>query len=618
MNIQRFASILVSLGFFLPPILSLHGTDVHAEKASFASNKSLAKYKSIAKKTSIADSKTSNADSDSKSDSDDDDSDDNDNDTGKKSSNNKKDSKKTDSKKDDDAPKLSVTEHTVMIGGSAVKYKATAGYMVLKDFSDKKQDKKDKDSRYSGLDGDGSSSDSSDKSDKDSDKKKQPKKLAKMFFIAYTRDGAGDSQKRPVTFSFNGGPGSSSVWLHMGALGPRRAVLTDRGEALPPPFRLEDNAYSWLDETDLVFIDPVSTGYSRSEPDQDPKKFHGYEEDIESVGEFIRLYTTKYKRWTSPKFIIGESYGTTRAAGLSNFLQRRYGMYLNGIILVSAVLNFATIDFSPGNDLPYAMFLPGYAASAWYHKKAASDLQSKSLNDVLQDAEAFVENEYLTALYQGDRLSAARKQELADKLSAYLGLPANYVRQLDDRVPDSLFFTHLLNESNRVIGRFDSRYTGVRANPGRDYDEYDPSFEAVNGPFTATVNDYVRRELKFESELPYEILANVWPWSFKNFENRYLNVADDMRKAMICNPYLKIWFCCGYYDLATPYYAAKYTVDQMSLDPSISKNIRLTYYDAGHMMYVLKPALIKMKSDLRSYLKDSVLPDSAALPSAAP
>lgn len=620
MKIQRFVSVLVSLGLVLPTALSLPGTIADA------------KSKPTEKKcnTRIANKKTGSSSSDTKSDSSrDDDSDDNDSDNDKGSDNDnsgndssgnkksdKKDSKKSDSKKDDDAPKLSVTEHTVNIGGTPVRYKATAGYMVLKDFSDKKKDKKD--DRYAGFDGDSSSSDSSDKSDKDSDKKKQPKKLAKMFFIAYTREGGSASQKRPVTFSFNGGPGSSSVWLHMGALGPRRAVLTDRGEALPPPFRLEDNAYSWLDETDLVFIDPVSTGYSRSEPDQDPKKFHGYEEDIESVGEFIRLYTTKYKRWTSPKFIIGESYGTTRAAGLSNFLQRRYGMYLNGIILVSAVLNFATIDFSPGNDLPYAMFLPGYAASAWYHKKAAGDLQSKSLNEVLRDAEAFVENEYLTALYQGDRLTPARKQEIADKLSAYIGLPANYVRQLEDRVPDSLFFTHLLNDTNRIIGRFDSRYTGVRANPGRDYDEYDPSFEAVNGPFTATVNDYVRRELKFESELPYEILANVWPWSFKNVENRYLNVADDMRKAMICNPYLKIWFSCGYYDLATPYYAAKYTVDQMSLDPSISKNIRLTYYDAGHMMYVLKPALIKMKSDLRAYLKDAVLPDSAAVQSAAP
>lgn len=516
-----------------------------------------------------------------------------------------KDKDKSDKDGDkEDEPKLSVTDHTVVIDGVPIRYKATAGYMVLKDFSDKLKSKDDQ-------------KNATDKGDKGTDKDKKPKPLARMFFIAYTKTGA-PAQKRPVTFSFNGGPGSSSVWLHMGALGPRRTILTDRGEALPPPFRLEDNQYSWLDETDLVFIDPVSTGYSRSEPDYDPKKFHGYDEDIESVGEFIRLYTTKNKRWPSPKFIVGESYGTTRAAGLSNFLQRRYGMYLNGIILVSAVLNFATLDFTPGNDTPYALFMPGYTATAWYHKKLSPELQAKSLSEVLKAAEDFVENEYLHALFQGDRLSAAREQEMANKLSEFTGLPSNYVRRLDGRIPDNLFFTHLLSDSNRVVGRFDGRYSGVRIQPGRDHDQYDPSFEAVNGPYTATINDYVASELKFESELPYEILANVRPWSFKRVENKYLNVADDLRKAMICNPYLKVWFCCGYYDLATPYYAAKYTVDQMALDPSISKNIRLTYYEAGHMMYALKPALVQLKSDFQAFLKDSILPDSDAVPSASP
>jgi carboxypeptidase C (cathepsin A) len=508
-----------------------------------------------------------------------------------------------DKDKDADEPKLSVTEHTVVIDGVSVRYKATAGFMLLKDFAFKKN--RHEDSKSSG-----------DKSDKEKDKDKKPKSLAKMFFIAYTKVGGG--QKRPISFAFNGGPGSSSVWLHMGGLGPRRPVLTDRGEALPPPFRLEDNSHSWLDETDLVFIDPVSTGYSRPEPDQDPKSFHGYKEDIESVGEFIRLYTTKNKRWTSPKFIVGESYGTTRAAGLSSFLQERYGMYLNGIVLVSAVLNFGTLDFAPGNDLPYALFMPGYTAAAWYHKKLSPELQAKSLKEVLNDAENFVETTYLPALFQGDRLNSARRQEISQNVATAIGLPSKYVSQLNGRVPDSLFFTHLLSDENRVIGRYDARFTGVRVNPGRDHEEYDPSAEAVNGAFTATLNDYVRRELKFESELPYEILANVWPWSFKSYENRYLNVSEDLRKAMICNPYLKVWFCCGYYDLATPYYGARYTVDQMNLDPSISKNIQLTYYEAGHMMYIYKPAMLKLKTDMRSFLKNSILPDSNAIPSASP
>ena len=269
-------------------------------------------------------------------------------DTENSDSDKSKGEKNKEDKEKEEKPKLSVTDHTITIGGKPVKYKATAGYIVLKDYAPKS--KKDE--------GDDEDKPDSDDSNEDSDKKpKREKPLAKVFFIAYTRDDVGNTAKRPLTFSFNGGPGSASVWLHMGGLGPRRAVLTERGEALPPPYRLEDNAYSWLDESDLVFIDPVSTGYSRPEPGEDPKKFHGYKEDIESVGEFIRLYTTKYQRWTSPKFITGESYGTTRAAGLSDFLQTRYGIYLNGIVLVSSVLNFQTLDFSPGNDEPFAMFL---------------------------------------------------------------------------------------------------------------------------------------------------------------------------------------------------------------------------------------------------------------------
>ena len=462
----------------------------------------------------------------------------------------KPDSKSSDESDDDkkakdknkDEPKLSVTTHTITIAGKPVTYKVTTGYMMMRDFADKKRE------------------DSKDDKDKKKDSK-DPRALAKMFYIAYTRDDAGSSAKRPVTFSFNGGPGSASVWLHMGGLGPRRAQLTDRGEALPPPYKLQDNAYSWIDETDLVFIDPISTGYSRAEPDEDPKNFHGYKEDIESVGEFIRLYVTKNKRWMSPKFIVGESYGTTRAAGLSDYLQRRYGMYLNGIVLVSAVLNFGTLDFTAGNDTPFALYLPTYAATAWYHKKLSPELQSKPLSEVLRMAEDFASHEYLLALFEGDRVAPDRKGEIAQKVSYFTGLPQDYVKQIDGRIPDDIFFTHLLMDRNRQLGRYDSRFTGLRYKPGRDDPEFDPSSEAVNGPFTATINDYIRRELKFETELPYETVAKVWPWSYRNAQNKYLNVAEDLFKAMTRNPYLKVWLCCGYYDLATPYFAAKYTVD---------------------------------------------------------
>ncbi len=517
-----------------------------------------------------------------------------------------------DKDKEEEEPKLSVTEHTITIGGKPVKYKATAGYMVLKDYSPKpeKKDNHGKDD-----------AESEDKGDEKSDKKpgrKKPKPLAKVFFIAYTRDDAGNPGKRPVTFTFNGGPGSASVWLHMGALGPRRAVLTERGEALPPPYRLEDNNFSWLDDSDLVFIDPVSTGYSRPEIGEDPNKFHGYKEDIQSVGEFIRLYTTKFQRWTSPKFIAGESYGTTRAAGLSDFLQTRYGIYLNGIVLVSSVLNFETLDFSPGNDLPFALYLPSYTAAAWYHKKLAPEMQNKPLAEVLKQAENFAAHDYLLALFQGDSIGADAKKQIAAKVSSFIGLPADYIGQLALRIPDDIFFTHLLMDRNREIGRFDSRFTGLRYQPGLDEPDFDPSDEAVNGPFTATFNDYVRRELHFESELPYETVADVRPWSWKDAENKYLNVAEDLRKAMSRNPYLKIWICCGHYDLATPYFAAQHTVNQMQLDPSIRNNIRLTYYESGHMLYVYRPSLEKFKADFEAFLKDASLSDTAAVPSAQP
>ncbi len=534
-------------------------------------------------------------------------------DKNKKSDTENSDSEKSKDEKDnnkkEEEPKLSVTEHTITINGKPVKYKATAGYIVLKDYAPKPDKDKDKSAE---------DSDQDDKSDQKDKGKKREKPLAKVFFIAYTRDDVGNAAKRSVTFSFNGGPGSASVWLHMGGLGPRRAVLTERGEALPPPYRLEDNTYSWLDETDLVFIDPVSTGYSRAEPGEDPKNFHGIKEDIESVGEFIRLYTTKYQRWTSPKFVTGESYGTTRAAGLSDFLQSRYGIYLNGIVLVSTVLNFETLDFSPGNDEPFALFLPSYTAAAWYHKKLAPELQSKPLADVLKEAEGFAAHDYLFALFQGDGLAAEAKQKIAAQVARFTGLPANYINQLNVRVPDYLFFTHLLMDKNREIGRLDSRFTGIRYNPGTDDSEYDPSSEAVNGPFTATFNDYVRRELKFESELPYETVADVNPWSWKNYENRYVNVADDLRKAMSRNPYLKVWICAGHYDLATPYFAAQYTMSQMNLDPAIRNNIRLTFYESGHMLYIYKPSLEKFKADFVDFLKAATLPDTAAVPSAEP
>jgi carboxypeptidase C (cathepsin A) len=383
---------------------------------------------------------------------------------------------------------VSETRHSVKIGGETIQYKATAANLLLKDETGK------------------------------------PK--ANLFYIAYTKEGTKDFSNRPLTFSFNGGPGSSSVWLHLGVLGPRRVEMTEIGDALPPPYKLVDNEYSLLDRTDLVFIDPVTTGYSRAVPGEDPKQFHGFQEDIETVAEFIRLYTTRNLRWGSPKYLIGESYGTTRAAGLSGYLQDRHGMYLNGIMLVSSILNFETARFNPGNDLPYLLFLPTYTATAWYHKKLPSDLQQSGLKNVLNQVEQFVRNEYWNALSKGDLLPAEEKRTFVQKLSRFTGLSEEYIEQTNLRIDIGRFVKELRRSERITVGRLDSRFTGRDADAAGESYEYDPSYAVIQGPYTATLNDYVRSELKYESDLPYEILTDrVRPWSFKDYENEYLNVA---------------------------------------------------------------------------------------------
>ena len=498
------------------------------------------------------------------------------------------DKKGADKEKEAEPPAPVVTDHTITLAdGRTLKYKATAGYLTLRDTEEAK-DSKPK---------------AGDKEEVDPLKGK-PK--AQVFFVAYTLDPAPDPATRPVTFSFNGGPGSSSVWLHMGALGPRRAQLTDQGEAPPPPYKIVDNESTWLDLTDLVFIDPVSTGYSRAATGEGSNQFHGYKEDIASVGEFIRLYLSHNARWSSPKFIVGESYGTTRAAGLSDYLQEQHGIYLNGIALVSSVLDFQSISFDPGNNLPFSLYLPTYTAAAWYHQRLAPDLQAQPLTDVLKSAEQFAGNEYLLALEHGDTLTPEEHQKVADTLARFTGLPAAYLAQEDLRELDSRFFFDLLKDKNRSIGRYDARYTGIRFQPGTDTYDFDPSYEAVHGPFTSAFNDYVRRELKYDTDLPYNILTSVEPWNFNNVENSYLDVADNLRQAMSKHPYLKVWVCCGYYDLATPYFAAEHVVQQMHLDPAVRPNIALTFYNAGHMIYVQKESREKFRRDFESFLNGAL------------
>ncbi len=459
------------------------------------------------------------------------------------------------------------TKHTVAIGGKKIEYQARAGTILLKE--------------------------------------EDGKAKASIFYVAYTKLGVKDLGSRPVTFSFNGGPGSSSVWLHLGILGPRRVKFDDEGMPLPPPYRLVDNEYSILDRTDLVFIDPVSTGYSRAAEDGNAKEFHGVEADIESVGKFIRLYTTRHKRWSSPKFLIGESYGTTRAAGLAGHLQESLGMYLNGIMLISSVIDFQTISFNDGNDLPYALFLPSYTASAWYHKRLSPELQ-EDLGKTLKEAEAFARDEFFPALMKGSALSDQDSERLAGKLADYTGLSVDYIQRSNLKIPIWRFVKELLRDERRTVGRFDSRYQGIDRDAAGDNADYDPSYTALQGPFTATLYDYLRAELKYESDLPYEILSpRVWPWNYGSYQNRYLNFSETLRKAMTINPSLKVFVGSGYFDLATPWYATDYTFDRLGLDPSLRDHVTMKYYDAGHMMYVHKPSLVRMKADLAEFIEVS-------------
>jgi len=479
----------------------------------------------------------------------------------------KKDTDKAKNDKKKLEEQVSETKHTVTIDGIEISYTAKAGTLVLKD--------------------------------DDGEQK------AEVFYVAYTKDDVEDAAERPLTFSFNGGPGSSSVWLHLGVVGPQRVLMDDEGYPTTPPFELVNNDYSLLDRTDLVFIDPVSTGYSRAAPGEEPHQFHGVAQDIQSVGEFIRLYTTRAQRWASPKFLIGESYGTTRASGLSSYLQSRLGMYVNGIMLVSAILNFGTARFDLGNDLPYVLFLPTYAATSWYHKLLPEDLQALSLEDYLAEVKAFAGGEYNAALMQGSALPADERAAIVTKLAAFTGLSEAYIEQTNLRINIHRFVKELLRSEGRTIGRFDSRIKGIDRDAAGERHDWDPSYAIVQGAYTGALNYYVRSVLNYKSDRAYEILTGkVHPWDYSLFQNHYVNVADSLRQAMTRNPSLKVHVANGYYDLATPYFATEYTFSHLGLDETLQDHVTMSYYEAGHMMYLHKPSLEKLKAELAAFMDD--------------
>lgn len=462
-------------------------------------------------------------------------------------------------------PAPSVTEHELTIGGKTVRYRATAGYITLRGEKDEAR--------------------------------------AKLFYVAYAKIGE-EAAKRPVTFSFNGGPGAASVWLHLGGLGPKRVVMTDKGGPVSAPYHYEDNENSWLDETDLVFVDPVSSGYSRAAKDQDPKQFYGFTADLESLADFIQIWTTRNSRWLSPKFLVGESYGTTRVSALSERLQQKYDLYVNGVMLVSSILNFQTARFAPGNDDPYPLFLPTYTATAWYHGKLKGEW-AKTLPDALKRAEAFATKDYPLALMQGDALPAAEHERITKELAELTGLSLDYLKRQNLRVSIGEFIRELRHDEGIAVGRLDSSVVGIleENDQGAGGGFFDPSLEAIRGPYAAAMSDYARNELKFETDLPYGVLVNVQPWSYKNVENTYLDVGVALKNALVRNPAMRVWVANGYYDLATPYFATDWTFRHMNLPPAVRGNVSMTYYEAGHMMYTHVESLKKLKSDFRRWFQ---------------
>ena len=493
--------------------------------------------------------------------------------------------------KTDDKPKETVEEkitqtaHEVEIDGQTVGYVATAGRMALRN--------------------------------------DEGEPIARVFFIAYHKTGDTKPQyksvptgpkstkgalpdpdpARPVTFCFNGGPGSSSVWLHLGMLGPRRVVLSDDATPVRPPFEMTDNEFSLLDKTDLVFIDPVSTGFSRAEEEDKKSAFHGYDEDLQSVAHFIHNYVSRFNRWGSPKFILGESYGGLRVAGLTGRLRDVFNIELNGAVIVSGVVNFQTLAFAEGNDLPYWLFVPTYAATAWYHGKLSDELQSKPVAEVVKMAEEFAAGPYAKVLAAAAGADPKERKEVIQRYSELTGLSTDFLEDVHLRVHMQQFGRELLREDDKTLGRFDGRYTTPVFYGNGETPEYDASGAAIFGPFTAAINHYLSNELNVPRDTApdgiYEILTGkVRPWNYGPFENRYVNASGALSEAMTANPFLHLFVAAGYYDLATPHFAIDYTLDHLTLPPERRENVRTEYYEGGHMMYVHTPSLEKMRADL--------------------
>jgi len=450
-----------------------------------------------------------------------------------------------------------VTHHSARIAGQTINYTATAATYVLKDESD------------------------------------TPK--ATFFFVAYTKDGVDDIAKRPLSFVYNGGPGSGSLFTHMG-LGPRRAVLTSDGHGMPAPYSVVDNDDSFLDASDLVFVDAIGTGYSRPAPGQATAQFYGVVQDANWFADFIYQYISRNERWASPKFLIGESYGTTRSAELAGVIQQRHEIYLNGVVLLSSVA------FSSwGADDRSIFFLPTYVMTAWYHHLLPSDLQKENAESVAQAARLFAHGEYAAALEKGDQLTPAERQKVVQDLARFTGLSPKYIEESNLRISPARWFKELERDKRKTIGRLDSRFEGMDADAAGERDEYDPSEASYEGAYAATFHDYARRELGWKTETPYLISGRVQPWDRTGGDQ----AGEVLRSAMTQQTNLRLLVLCGYYDVATPFNGIEETVSHMGLEPSVRKNVSFTYYESGHMIYIDRKAHDKLHKDVDDFINGS-------------
>jgi carboxypeptidase C (cathepsin A) len=456
-----------------------------------------------------------------------------------------------------------ITHHQTTLNGKTFNYTATAGRLPIKR-------------------GDG-------------------KTEAEMFFVAYTLD-AQAAAKRSLTFSFNGGPGSASVWLHMGALGPKRVVMQPNGFMPAAPYRLEDNPDTLLDRSDIVMVDAMATGYSRAATAELTKKFLGVKGDIQGFGEFIRLYLSRYDRWSSPLFLLGESYGTTRAAGIAGYLAD-HGIAFNGVTLLSMAVDFETLEWNKSNDLPYLLLVPSFNMIAGYHHKLSADL-AQDMAKTREEVVRWSNNDYALALGKGDAMTPDEHRKIVEQLSRYIGLRPEVIEAHNLRIDVPTFTRELLLDQKLVTGRLDGRFTSP--NPG-DERGYDPTSAAILPPYTSAFNNYLRTELNYKSDMPYRVFAYDQPgfqnWEWGNAVEGFPSTAGGLRSAMIKNPYMKILVMEGYYDLATPFTAANWTMDHLDLGPQFRQNISYATYNAGHMVYIDRAEHDKMKKDLVDFME---------------